>query len=62
MVLKIPMSSEDVLEWVPGTAEYVFGHYEKAVENEMGIEHSIFILERDKLADGTAEMVTLIQK
>lgn len=62
VVLKIPMSSEDVLEWVPGTAEYVFGHYEKAVENEMGIEHSIFILERDKLADGTAEMITLIQR
>lgn len=35
---------------------------EKPINEEARIEKSVILLERDKLADGTAEMIPLIQK
>lgn len=57
----IPLS--DRLHFIPATGEYVFGLYERMTNPEEGqVEYSIVLLQREKIADGTAELIPLIQK
>lgn len=62
LIQRIQFPMEDTFEWLPATEDYVFGYYEKPINEEARIEKSVILLERDKLADGAAEMITLIQR
>lgn len=54
---------DDNLEWIPATEQYVFGYYETGQVNENGqAECAVVLLEREKFADGTAEMIPLIRR
>ncbi len=58
----ISMRSIDRLDIVPATEEYVFGYFVKMTSEEEGhVSASIVLLERDKIAEGKAEMITLYQ-
>lgn len=49
------------LEWVPATEEYVFGYYTGLVSDDGSKwDKAIVVLERDKLAEGKAEMVRIM--
>ena len=51
----------DSIEWIPATEEYIFGHY-IGVSGENGrSEAAIILIERDKLAEGKAEMIRIFE-
>lgn len=53
-------SYERWTHWIPGSEKYVFGYCVKQLEDEAWVETTILVLERDKLADGTARIIPLI--
>ena len=55
------MHGIDFLQLFPANDAYVFGKLVKMVDEAAGqVEVSIVLLEREKLADGTAEMIPLV--
>ncbi len=59
----ISMRGTDRLDIVPATEEYVFGYFvEMTSEEEGDMYSSIVLLERDKIAEGKAEMITLFKR
>lgn len=48
------------MELIPANEEYIFGYMTRQAPDEAKIECTILLLEREKLADGTAELLPLI--
>lgn len=60
-IFEILLGEDTWSEWIPANEQYVFGYLEKLVDKEQGqVAHSIVVLQRDKIADGTAQMIPLV--
>lgn len=59
---EIQLGPSDHLDLVPANENYVFGYYVETTSEEEGTyEDAVVLLEREKIADGTAEMITLFR-
>ena len=52
----------DSIEWIPATEEYIFGYYRGATGENGRLDAAIILIERDKLAEGKAEMIRLLER
>ena len=51
---------EEDLKWIPATEEYLFGYFEGEMKGNKW-DTAIVVLERDKIAEGKAEMIRIFE-
>lgn len=53
---------DDSMEWIPATEDYIFGSYTGQIsEDGRHRDAAIILIERDKLAEGKAEMIRIFE-
>lgn len=59
--IQLPNGAND-MAWIPVTEEYILCYYTGQVNEEGKLDTAIILIERDKLAEGKAEMIRIFEK